>query len=666
MAITFTAGTSVEGTASATSTTVTLPSGLASGDYTIIIVSLNATSGVITTPSGWTNILASTNSANGSTSYAMAIFYRKWVSGDTNPAITTSNGRVAATPIRVQGADGTTFVDVSATVTQAADAATTLTAPTITPAQVMFLSVFGGRRPTGGIYLTPFTNLSGSMTSIAEASAKSTTTNGGHLIAFQTVSTGTPTGTRVADPAGATSGAMGVSFSLKPASGGSSDYSGTAALSGSGTLSYSGTAAFAIASAVSGSGTLSKSVTMGAGASISLIGTGTLTAEGIYTPAAFVIPDDHTYPYKYDAEDRIRFSAMHIVSATAYPDGADPVELDIETGWVKFDDSVAPRIQASLTCKIPADTSVLESLDARRTFRVRIYAGYKWNSVEKDVQLLADLHVRSRSITRPNNRMELECWSDEGLAMDYKRLAWDSQPPQTNLLDAVAYHRLIATIGSELPDIVSDYPPEFGTSAVEDLVQEPGQSGWDLTVESASRAGVSVYCDPDRTWRIAKPQELSSKTALNLTTGGGGIIIDSNSVYSRENFHNAVCIKYAWKDDSNVDHVVYGHAFIATGPLSLIEIGYNSYFEERNVPATQAQADAAASAVLTAHSRRGRSFSVAAVSAYWLRPGMTVTATLPEGEQERVLVSAVYYNFPSGSMSVRLRQPEDIDISNTE
>lgn len=666
MAITFTAGTSVEGTASVTSTTVTLPSGLASGDYTIIVVSLNASSGVITTPSGWTDILTSTNSVNGSTSDACAVFYRKWVSGDTNPAITTSNGRVAATPIRVQGADGTTFVDVSATVTQAASGATTLTAPTITPTVANMVCVFNGRNAGGGNFLTPFTNLSASMTRIASASAKSTTTtNAGHDIAFEAVTANSATGTRVSDPAVTTTGAMGVSFSLKPASGGSSDYSGTAALSGSGTLSYSGTAAFAIASAVSGSGTLSKSVTMGAGASISLTGTGTLTAEGIYTPAAFVIPDDHTYPYKYDAEDRIRFSAMHIVSATAYPDGADPVELDIETGWVKFDDSVAPRIQANLTCKIPADSSVLDSLDARKTFRVQIFAGYKWNSVEKDTQLLANLHVRSRSITRPNNRMELECWSDEGLAMDYKRLAWDSQPPQTNLLDAVAYHRLIATIGGDLPDIVSDYPPDFGASAVAGLIQEPGQSGWDLITESAARAGVSVYCDSDRTWRIAKPQALSSVTALNLTTGGGGIIIDSNSVYSRDNFRNAVCIKYAWKDGGGVDQVVFGHAFIQTGPFSLAEIGYNSEFIERNVPATQAQADTAASAVLTAYSRRGRSFSVAAVSAYWLRPGQTVTATLPEGEQERLLVSAVYFNFPTGSMSVRLRQPEDIDISNT-
>lgn len=372
-----------------------------------------------------------------------------------------------------------------------------------------------------------------------------------------------------------------------------------------------------------------------------------------------------TFPYAADAEERIRHSARHIITATAYPDGAAPVELDVEDGSVEFDDSRAPRIQASLTCKIPADKSILDALDARKTFRVQIFAGYKYDSVTEDVQLLADLHVRQREIRRPSNRMVLTLWSDEGLAMDYKRLAWDSQPPQSNLLDAVDYHVTIASYGGTKPAVVSDYPDTFGSAAVAGLVQEPGQDSWSLVHESAARAGVSVYCESDRTWRIAKPQEISADTALNITTGGGGILIESNSVTSKENFHNAVCLRYQWKDTSNVDHTEYGHAYVATGPFSLDAIGYNSYVEDRKTPVTPDQANAAAEATLRALSRRGRSFVLNSVSAYWLRPSATVTATLPEGEQERLLVSAVYFNFPSGSMSVRLRQPEDFEISNS-
>lgn len=216
MAITLTAGTSTESTGSVTATAVTLPTGLAAGDYTIIVVSMNGSSGVITTPSGWTNILASTNSVNGSTSDALAIFYRKWVSGDTNPSVTTTSGRVAATPIRVQGADPSTFVDTVATVTQEASGATTLTAPSITPTSTMLVSVFNGRNAINGNFLTPFNSLSASMTKVAEASGKATgATNAGHCVGAETVTAGVATGTRQVNPAVATTGGMSVSFALK-------------------------------------------------------------------------------------------------------------------------------------------------------------------------------------------------------------------------------------------------------------------------------------------------------------------------------------------------------------------------------------------------------------------------------------------------------------------
>ena len=295
-----------------------------------------------------------------------------------------------------------------------------------------------------------------------------------------------------------------------------------------------------------------------------------------------------------------------------------------------------------------------------------VYAGYKYDSVTEDVQMLADLHARSKEVTRPANRLVLQLWSDEGLAMDYRRLAWDSQPPQSNLLDVVKYHVNIANIGSVLPPVVSEYADSFGASAVAGLVQEPGQSGWDMIHEAAARAGVSVYCDSDRTWRIVKPQAIQPDTALNLNTGGGGIIIESNAVTSRERFRNAVCLRYSWRDSNGLQQIQYGHSYIATGPYSLGAIGYNSHVEDRDKPVTAAQANMAAEATLRALSRRGKSFVLEAISAYWLRPGQTVTATLPEGlDQERLLVSAVHFNFPSGSMSCRLRQPEDYELSST-
>jgi hypothetical protein len=204
-----------------TSTTVTLPSGLTDGDYTIIFVSLNASTGWITTPSGWTDILASTNTVNGSTSGAHAIFYRKWQSGDTDPDIATKSGRVAATPVKVSGADATTFVNTAAVVNQNASGVTTITASSITPSSTTLVCSFMGRHASNGVYLTPFGSISDGMTTIAEANGRATgQTNAGHCIGYQVVTADTATGTREVNAAQNTTGAMGVSFALNEAEGG--------------------------------------------------------------------------------------------------------------------------------------------------------------------------------------------------------------------------------------------------------------------------------------------------------------------------------------------------------------------------------------------------------------------------------------------------------------
>lgn len=237
MAIAFTAGTSVEGTGSASSTQVSLPSGLTDGDYTIVFISVNASSANITAPSGWEVILPDTNSANGSTSMAHAIFYRKWVSGDGSVTISHSSGRACATPVKVSGADGTTFVNTAASVTQAASGAATIVAPTITPSSTTMVCVFAGRDANNGDVLDPWTNLSAGLTKIAEANGRAATqTNAGHCIAWDEVTADTATGTRQADAAQPTTGAFGVSFALNEGAGGDPPGEATVNLSAEGTL----------------------------------------------------------------------------------------------------------------------------------------------------------------------------------------------------------------------------------------------------------------------------------------------------------------------------------------------------------------------------------------------------------------------------------------------
>ncbi|MFF2842698.1 hypothetical protein [Paenarthrobacter sp. NPDC057981] len=295
---------------------------------------------------------------------------------------------------------------------------------------------------------------------------------------------------------------------------------------------------------------------------------------------------------------------------------------------------------------------------------MKVYAGYQWNSVSEDVQLLADLHLRNRDIKRPDNTLELKLAGDEALAQDYKRQSWDTQPPVTNLLDFVTYHKDIASIPESTPAVLTDFVTSFGASSLAGVVQEVGKDSWSLLADAQDRAGCRIYVDGNRRWHIEKLPKLGV-TALNLTIGTDGIITESAATLSREDFKNSVTIKYSWRDGSGNDQVIYGNALVNAGEFATSAIGLNTYYLERSIPATQAQANAAAATVLTSVGRRGNSYSIGAVNAFWITPGSTVTATLPEGDQRKMLVSSVSFNYPSGDMSLKLRQPEDLSTAAT-
>jgi hypothetical protein len=217
VSLTFTAGTPFEATGSVTSGLVTLPAGLAAGDYTLLVCSLNATTGTITPPAGWTAVLASTN-ATLSTSDVHAIYFRKWVSGDGNPTVTCTNGRLAVLPVRVQGADPTTFVEVAAALTQQGSAGTTITAPGATSvASSTVCSTFNGRCATNNLIIA--WSPPGGTTEVGEADSRSvaTQTNAGASFNTTPVTPGVASGTVTGTASQTITGGMGVSFVIKEA-----------------------------------------------------------------------------------------------------------------------------------------------------------------------------------------------------------------------------------------------------------------------------------------------------------------------------------------------------------------------------------------------------------------------------------------------------------------
>ncbi|QIN94316.1 minor tail protein [Arthrobacter phage BlueFeather] len=372
-------------------------------------------------------------------------------------------------------------------------------------------------------------------------------------------------------------------------------------------------------------------------------------------------------PYREDAEAQHRYSLRHRHSVVAHPRYADPFELDVEDLQITFDSAWSPYIQGSITAKA-GDEASLAALDPRAGCRVHVFAGYVYDGMVDDVHLLADLHVRERKVNRPDNTVTLTVSSDEALAEDYKRLAWGPHASTSGMTPFVQFHADRASI-PDTATVRSDYGYDLGADDIAGMVQDVGQDSLSMLQDAAERVGVRVYVDGDRTWRIAPLPEYSGATALKLFTGPEGTILDAAATLTRgavdgHGFHNAVSIKYLWKDSGGVDRVNFGNAVVASGPYAPSAIGYNVlYLERPYAVASTAKANQAAANVLKPLVGRGHQVELGAHAAYWLRPGHTVTVQLPAGGQERHLVRSVSFHPLTGRMDLGLVQPINVTIS---
>lgn len=369
-----------------------------------------------------------------------------------------------------------------------------------------------------------------------------------------------------------------------------------------------------------------------------------------------------TYPFFEDSDQRIRQSVTHVYSAVAYPATGSPIILDVEDLSITFDESWSPHIQASITAKIPADQATLDALDPRKNCRVKISLGYVYDGAVKDVHEVADLGIRTRDVLRPQNVLRLTAAGDEARAQDAKRRSTDAAPPKTGINEIVAYAAGKA-VSPDVPEIVSDFGSGYGVNSFTELELEVGSDYWSLISDAAKRAGVWVYVDGQRRWRITKRAEVAGVSAHKLLTGAGGTIISADAALQREDFYNSVTLAYTWQDAAKVDQTVYGEAWIDGGDFGTTATGVNGYFEEREGPITKAQANAAAQTILKYCFTRGRGFRMDAAAAYWLRAGMTVTVQLPLGEQERHIIRAVSFNPADGTMTITTRQPQEAAIT---
>lgn len=361
-----------------------------------------------------------------------------------------------------------------------------------------------------------------------------------------------------------------------------------------------------------------------------------------------------TFPFAEDTPDLLDRTLTHTAAVRVSLPSGEVIPLDLEGGRLSYDETRSPRVEAVVDVTVPTDAALLGRIDARTGARLEVDCGYVRPGGVQDVHNLAYLGLRSRKVPRPGDVMQLVGRSDEALVID-------SGP------DVGA-----AVTGSSVVDAMDKLIWQIDPLANISVTSSPGpavaaevyEDRWDYLAALADRIGAQVYHDGKAIWNIA-PVPVITAPAYALSVGDGGTITESDAGLGRDGdsessaWANVVYLVHEWVDGSNVPRKIVSKRRIQSGPYAAVQGNTKVLEIKRSSSISQANADAAAAALVARTVTRGRTFTVTAPSAYWLRPGHTITVTLPTGPTESHLVVSVEFDLKSGLMNITTRLPDN-------
>lgn len=356
-----------------------------------------------------------------------------------------------------------------------------------------------------------------------------------------------------------------------------------------------------------------------------------------------------TAPWSPDSPAVIAESHGQVIRARATHPSFAALDLDVEAVTVTFDERRAPRAAATLTVTL-ADPALVDRLDPRTGVRVELTAGYVRPGGDEDVHPLVNLGIRKVDPDYADGTLAIDCSGDEALLID-------ASPADNATLTGTSHAAAIQTL---IQYAIAPAPMFLPTVLGGPVTVDPITDRWATAQDLADRLGAQLYDDGLRVWHLdPAPSTLVAAPALALTVGEGGTILTSRPTLDRDAWHNDVLLRYEWTDTGGTDHQVMATAYLTDGPHAVTgPAGRRTMRDDREVPTTQAVANAAAAAVLARAQTRARTFTISAVSAYWLRPGHTVTVRLhPDLPEEVQLVQAVTFRL-DGSMELQTRIPD--------
>lgn len=345
--------------------------------------------------------------------------------------------------------------------------------------------------------------------------------------------------------------------------------------------------------------------------------------------------------------------------AIAVPPGHDPIPLAVDDYSIRWDENRSPRVHATLVCAVPEDAAILDLLDPRSIVRIQVLVRYRLPDGTYDEHQVADLHLRTRRVKRPENVMTLTCASDEALLID--------AAPAAPYYEGVLLHdSCVAYITQTIEQLAASTPIAAPTVEVS---TGPGPAFtcdafptdfWGCIIDAADALDASLYDNGDRVFRLAPHRYTTAESALALTVGQNGTLITSDSGVDRDQWWNSVIVMWTWLNRTSPDTPdrIWAVSKIKAGPLAPATAGRRSFFEQRQGQVTAAIAERVAQTIMRRLLARARTYELEAIAAWWVRPEDTVTITLPTGNQERHLVASVTFR-TGGLMSLKTRLPDN-------
>jgi hypothetical protein len=353
-----------------------------------------------------------------------------------------------------------------------------------------------------------------------------------------------------------------------------------------------------------------------------------------------------TAPYLPAVEALVRTSHEQRVTLTL-TSGEDTWSTALLGGDLQLDEGWSPRGQLSAVIPNIFTVDQLAAIDPRTSIvRATVTAGYVHPDGTVDVHQLFDGHLRERNVVKAANTVQLQAWTDEGLAHDARWLETDSFKSFAGVTEALEWFASYAT--GEAISVDSSVGLTYRSDLTASIPTPAGNKVWDFMDELCLAAGVHCFVDADGAWKVRGKVSEASTTDVTVLAD----VDDSTDGLTRDgDYYSAAVIKYAWRDALDVEHEIIGRWGTLPGKV---------YYTERETSATQSAANASALSLAASLSTRGDSYVGTSPACYWLRPSRTVQVTLADETTSDQILKSVVFQLAAGTMRTTTRQPSNL------